>query len=88
MQADAELTFPEGGSPKDDVQSQYKKKPEIKVTTALAFLCHDNEVCIEQTVTEQQGCHSIGIFCIMIMQSALSKQLQNNKVATALAFFA
>ena len=37
MQADAELTFPEGGSAKGDSQSQYRKKPEIKVTTVLAF---------------------------------------------------
>ena len=37
VQADAELTFPEGGSAKDDVQGQYNRKPEIKVAAALAL---------------------------------------------------
>jgi hypothetical protein len=37
VQADAELTFPEGGPSKADAQSQYSKKPEIKVTIGFCF---------------------------------------------------
>lgn len=32
-----QITFPEGGSPKADVQNQYTKKPEIKVILFSIF---------------------------------------------------